>query len=55
MLDDCAERLSEVAKEAYAFNLYRKAKEYMDLALTIKPEVSQWIKLRENWELDQRI
>jgi len=49
LLDQCAQRLADVAREAYQYDLQNKAKEYMDLALTINPDVSEWIELREKW------
>jgi hypothetical protein len=49
LLEQCAQRLADVAKEAYQYDLQSKAKEYMDLALTINPDESEWIELREKW------
>jgi hypothetical protein len=49
----CAERLARVAQEAYQFGLYEPAEQYLDLALTITPEVAEWVALRDSWEGDQ--
>lgn len=49
LLEKCAQRLAEVAREAYQYDLQVKAKEYMDLALTINPDVAEWVELREKW------
>jgi tetratricopeptide (TPR) repeat protein len=49
LLNKCAQRLADIAQEAYQYDLQVKAKEYLDLALTINPDVSAWIALREKW------
>lgn len=49
LLKQCAQRLVDVAQEAYQYDLHVKAKEYLDLALTINPDVPTWIALREKW------
>lgn len=49
LLNECAQRLADIAQEAYEYDLQVKAKEYLDLALTINPDVSAWIALREKW------
>ena len=50
LLNQCAQQLADVAQEAYQYDLQSKAKEYMDLALTINPNVSKWVELREKWD-----
>jgi serine/threonine-protein kinase PpkA len=50
LLARCAQRLAAVAREAYEFGLYDAAKQYLDLALTITPEVADWVALRDSWE-----
>ena len=52
LLAVCAERLAGVAKEAYEFELTDIAEQYLDLALTITPEVAEWVALRDSWEGD---
>ena len=49
LLNQCAYRLADVAREAYKYDLQSKAKEYMDLALTINPGVAKWVELRDKW------
>jgi serine/threonine-protein kinase PpkA len=53
LLRQCAERLASVAQEAYQFGLFEPAEQYLDLALTITPEVAEWVALRDSWEGDQ--
>ncbi|NOX49503.1 MAG: protein kinase [Gammaproteobacteria bacterium] len=50
LLRRCAQRLAAVAKDAYAFDLRTDAKQYLDLALTITPDVLEWVELRDSWE-----
>ncbi len=50
LLRRCAQRLAAVAKDAYAFDLRQDAKQYLDLALTITPDVLEWVELRDSWE-----
>ena len=52
LLNVCARRLSQAAQEAYEYKLRDTAKEYMDLALTINPDVVEWVALREKWGSD---
>ena len=52
LLNVCARRLSHAAQEAYEYKLRDTAKEYMDLALTINPDVVEWVALREKWGSD---
>ena len=49
LLQQCAERLAAVAVEAHEFGLTDTARQYLDLALTITPEVEQWVILRDSW------
>ncbi len=53
LLQQCAQRLAEVAREAYEFGLADAAERYLNLALTITPEVAEWVALRESWETDE--
>ena len=50
LLRQCAQRLASVAIEAHEFGMVTEAKQYLDLALTITPEVEQWVALRDSWE-----
>jgi len=50
LLTQCAERLASVAAEAYAVGYIEDAKQYLDLALTVTPDVSAWRALRASWE-----
>ncbi len=45
-----AERLASVAREAYDAGLTREAKHYLELALTVTPDVAVWRELRNQWE-----
>lgn len=49
-LQQIAQRLAAVAGEAHQWSMYSQAKQYLDLALTITPEVEEWVTLRESWE-----
>lgn len=55
LLQQCAERLAAVAVEAREFELLDEAKQYLDLALAITPEVDRWVALRESWQTEQNI
>jgi hypothetical protein len=50
MLRECAERLATVAKEAHSFGMAVEAEQYLDLALTITPDIEEWVALRDSWE-----
>lgn len=50
LLEQCAQRLAAVAQEAHQFGLYDAAEQYLDLALTITPEMADWVALRDSWE-----
>jgi len=52
LLARCAEQLAAVAQEAYTYGLTDAATQYLDLALTITPEVGRWVELRSSWETD---
>jgi serine/threonine-protein kinase PpkA len=49
MLNAAAGRLAEVAKEAYAVGMKADAKHYLELALTVTPDVPEWRALRDSW------
>ncbi len=49
LLQQVAQRLAEVAREAHSVELYAQANEYLDLALAIVPDVRDWQQLRERW------
>jgi tetratricopeptide (TPR) repeat protein len=44
-----ASRLAAVAQEAYDVGLTDEAKHYLELALTVTPDVAEWRALRESW------
>ncbi len=46
-----AGRLAEVAKDAWAAGFEEEAREYLRLALTLRPDNEDWIELREAWGL----
>jgi tetratricopeptide (TPR) repeat protein len=48
----CASRLAAVAEEAHAQGLTRLGKEYLELALSVTPDVEAWRVLRARWESD---
>ncbi len=50
LLQRCAERLAAVAQEARRFGLNDNAEQYLDLAITIQPDVADWVALRDGWE-----
>ncbi len=50
LLEQCAQRLAAVAQEAHEFGLFDAAEQYLDLALTITPEMADWVALRDSWE-----
>ncbi|MEM7100777.1 MAG: protein kinase [Pseudomonadota bacterium] len=49
-LAEIAQRLADVANDAHTWKMYEEAKQYLDLALTITPEVAEWETLRDSWE-----
>ena len=50
MLKASAERLASVAQEAYEVGMVDDAKHYLELALTVTPDVGAWRELRSTWE-----
>jgi len=54
LLRQCAERLASVAQEAHQFGLLGAAEQYLDLALTITPEISEWVALKDSWESNEQ-
>ncbi|MFB3105610.1 MAG: hypothetical protein ACE1ZA_11915, partial [Pseudomonadales bacterium] len=52
LLSRSAARLANVAQEAYEVGLTEDAKHYLELALTVTPDVETWRTLREDWEKD---
>ena len=50
LLEQAAARLVEVAVEAHAVGLTEQANQYLELALTVTPDVPAWRALRESWE-----
>ena len=49
LLTRTAERLAAVAKDAHAHGFSDDARHYLDLALTVTPDVDEWRDLREAW------
>jgi serine/threonine-protein kinase PpkA len=52
MLAQSAQRLAGVAQEAYDAGMMEDAKHYLELALTVTPDVDTWRELRAVWEQD---
>ena len=50
LLAEAAARLVEVARDAHSAGLEEEAKQYLELALTVTPDVPAWRALRESWE-----
>ncbi|MCB1683140.1 MAG: hypothetical protein KDI31_01595, partial [Pseudomonadales bacterium] len=50
LLRQSAERLARVAEEAYQVGMMEEAKHYLELALTVTPDVTAWRELRASWE-----
>ena len=50
LLAQAAARLVEVAMDAQSAGLQEEAKQYLELALTVTPDVPAWRALRESWE-----
>ena len=48
-LIEAAERLALVAREAHEVGLQAEARLYLELALTVRPDVGAWRKLRDQW------
>jgi len=49
MLNAAAGRLAAVAREAYDAGLKAEAQHYLELALTVTPDVPEWRTLRDSW------
>ena len=49
LLNRSAERLMEVAEQAHDAGLREEALLYLDLALTVRPDVTQWRVIRDSW------
>lgn len=49
LLERCAERLAEVARDAKEANMDDEARLYLELALTVSPETTEWQRLRDSW------
>ena len=49
LLTRTAERLAATAKDAHAYGFSDDARHYLDLALTVTPDVDEWRDLREAW------
>ena len=49
MLAAVAERLANIAQEAYDAGLTEQATNYMDLALTLAPATAEWRATRDEW------
>ncbi len=52
LLTQAAERLVSVAQEAYDVGMIEEARQYLELALTVTPDVSEWRELRSTWNQD---
>jgi len=50
LLKRSAERLAGAAREAYDVGLTGDARHYLELALTVTPDVAEWRQLRNQWE-----
>ncbi|MFK7915905.1 MAG: protein kinase [Pseudomonadales bacterium] len=50
MLIEIAERLAAVAEQAYAVGMTQQARTYLDLALTVTPNVLDWRAKRDAWQ-----
>ena len=48
---EAAQRLAEVAEDAWRAGLEEEAREYLGLALTLSPDKQEWIEKRESWSL----
>jgi len=50
LLTRSAQRLAKVANEAYSVGFEEEAKYYLELALTVTPDVPAWRTLRASWD-----
>lgn len=48
-LVESAERLASVAREAHDVGMLDDARHYLELALTVRPDVDEWRRLRAEW------
>ena len=48
-LRQCANRLAEVASQAREVDMFDQAREYLALALAIRPDVEQWKRWQNEW------
>ena len=55
LLSKAATRLADAAKDAYAVNFREEARTYLDLALTVQPNVQEWRELREQWSFQDQL
>ena len=51
-LIEAAERLALVAHDAHEVGLQAEARLYLELALTVRPDVGEWRQLRDRWVND---
>lgn len=49
LLSRTADRLANVAREAFGYGLTTEARHYLDLALTVTPDADEWRRLRDMW------
>ncbi len=49
LLAQIAQRLAAVAEQAHAVGMLSEARTYLDLALTVTPDVPDWRAKREAW------
>ena len=49
MLNRSAARLMKVAEDAHSAGLHEQSLHYLDLALTVTPDVTEWRVLRDTW------
>ena len=54
MLTRAAERLAAVAQDAYDAGMIDEARQYLELALTVTPDVTIWRELRATWNTDNK-
>jgi Ser/Thr protein kinase RdoA (MazF antagonist) len=52
LLTRCADRLAEVAQEAHDQGMKNLGRRYLELALSVTPDVEAWVQLREQWRRD---
>jgi hypothetical protein len=52
MLNAAAGRLADVARDAYDAGMKTDARHYLELALTVTPDVPEWRALRDSWSAE---